>query len=209
MPYKILFCLLVLGIYTCKKSNKKKISYQKEHEIIKKAIEHKYSGINTLKELNIASEIYLNENIVLKKEDLFEKLSNHTYDIEEIIYLVQLYDRFIDKYPNIVIPRVISLEQYCGVSVSEYIGGYLGLFFWENPREFIIAMNRDSIAKYTQIEVNIDTLVAYTYKIHSEPLSKDYDNYATDEYRKLIIERIKDLDIENDFYLYLKKEYNF
>lgn len=209
MIYRILFCFLVLGIFTCKESNKKKISYQKEHEIIKKAIEHKYSGINTLKELNIASEIYLNENIILKKEDLFEKVSNHTYDYEEIIYLVQLYDRFIDEYPNIVIPRVVSLEQYCGVSVSEYIREYLGLFFWENPREFIIAMNRDSIAKYTQIEVNIDTLVAYTYEIHSEPLNKDYDNYTTDEYRKLTIERIKDLDIENDFYLYLKKEYNF
>ncbi len=213
MRYKTVFFLLVLGISlgicTCTESNEKKMSCQKEQEIIERAIEYKYSSINTLGELNIASEIYLNENIILTKEELFEKVSNHTYDLNERIYLIKLYDRFVEEYPNIVIPRLVSLEQYCGVSGSEYLWEYLGSFFWEHPREFILAMNKDSIAKYTKIEVNIDSLIAYTYKIHSEPLSKDYYDYEPDEYRKIIIEKIKDLNIDNDFYLYLKNEYKF
>ena len=70
-------------------------------------------------------------------------------------------------------------------------------------------MNKDSIAKYNKIEVNIDTLIAHTYEIHSEPLSKDYYDYAPNEYRNLLIKKIKDLDVENEFYLYLMKKYRF
>ncbi len=212
MRYKIVFYLLMTGLTlgTCTESKEsKKRSYEEEEKIIEQAIEYKYSSINTLEKLNIALEIYMNENIILKKEELFEKVSNHTYDINERIYLIKLYDHYAEEYPNIVIPRLVSLGQYCGVATSEYLWEYLGSFFWENPREFILAMNKDSIAKYIKIEADSDSLIAHIYKVHSEPLSKDYYDYEPDEYKNLIIARIKGLDIENDFYLYLKNKYKF
>jgi len=202
--------IMVLAIVTCTKSKESGMkSYAEEEKIIEKVIKYKYSSINTLEKLNIAFEIYIDENIILEKEGLFEKVSNYTYDLNERIYIIKLYDRFIEKAPDIVIPRLVSLSKCSGASDLEYLVGYLGSFFWRNPRKFILAMNEDSISKHMKLESNTDSLIMRTYELFSEPLSKNYSDYGIDEYKKLIIGRIKGVDIENNFYLYLKNKYEF
>jgi hypothetical protein len=197
--------------WSCSEKNDSKLASKDIQKLSEESVIDKYKDIKSFEQLMIAFDIFRNENCAIYRRGIESEVINHTYRLEEKIYLMQALAKYLDQYPNIVIPKLISLMQYSGAADGEYLHETLAQYFDREPKKFITAVNRDAIRQNLEPEFLNEEFINHIYLSLSEPLSEEYVELGGDKkaQREYIIAKIKGLNISNDFYRFLQKEYNF
>jgi hypothetical protein len=204
----IFFCLLLVS--SCTKPKNESISLEDMQKTYNLVIKDKYKTIKSFEELLIATDLFFNEHYSSHMNNVSDQIADNTYKYEEELYLLDNLSKLMEKHPKTIIPKLISFYQFSGCAIEEYITESLRMFFDQHPRVFIESMDKRVILQNLEAEFrNDDYLYNTIYPGLSEPLSEEYINLSVEKQKEYVVRKIKDLNIKNDFYLFLGKEYKF
>jgi hypothetical protein len=198
----------VLFFCSCKIDHKEKTQFADLQKKYQAVINEKYQRIDNDDKLLFAVDMFLKENYAAHKNNVADEIGSSNYRYEEKTHLLKQLNAVIDRHPDVVVQTLIRFYQYAGAADEELVIESLRKYFNRNPAEFIKAISKQKLMTCLEPEfANIDFIEKTIYPSLSEPLSEEYLKLSPTLQKAYTINKIKGLDSHNDFYVFLKKQY--